>query len=98
MSKKQRRQVATERADKAPAKRAKPLPKGSSARTTSDKLLSARVEERGRQVVRLLRIVRALEAARYGLTVQQLIEQAVLDCSERTVYRDLDHLAQVGFQ
>ena len=86
------------RADKAPVKRAKPLPKGNSARASSDKLLSARGEERGRQVVRLLRIMRVLEAARFGLTVQELIEHAELECSERTVYRDLEHLAQVGFQ
>ncbi len=53
--------------------------------------------DRGRQVTRLLDILRALESAHLGLTVEQLLEQLRLNSSQRTVYRDLDHLETAGF-
>lgn len=99
MSRKQRKQVPANGADGALMKRAKPLSKRTLEQTSGlARLLSPPAEDRGRQVVRLLRLVRTLEAARRGFTVQELIDHAELDCSERTVYRDLEHLAQVGFQ
>ncbi len=56
-----------------------------------------RMEERGRQVTRLLDLLRALENARHGLSVQDIIEQLDGGCSQRTVYRDLQHLQAAGF-
>lgn len=67
----------------------------SEARITKKSAL--RLGERGRQVTRLLDLLRALERSRCGLTVQQLIEQLDLACSERTVYRDIQHLQSAGF-
>ncbi len=52
---------------------------------------------RGRQVTRLFDLLRALERTRYGLTVNELIEQLLPECSERTVYRDLRDLMSAGF-
>lgn len=51
--------------------------------------------ESGRQIVRLLNILRALEGARNGLTVRELMAQLELDCGIRQLYRSLDHLAKV---
>src|SRR5690606_30851530 len=45
-----------------------------------------------------LDLLRTLEGARRGLAVKELLEQPGVSCSERTIYRDLDHLAQAGFQ
>jgi predicted DNA-binding transcriptional regulator YafY len=52
---------------------------------------------RGRQVVRQWEVLRALERARRGLTVQELAEIIDQESSLRTVYRDLDALEQAGF-
>lgn len=54
-------------------------------------------EDRGRQVVRLLTLLRALENARRGLTAQELHAAVEKDCSLRTIYRDVGHLQQAGF-
>lgn len=53
--------------------------------------------QRGRQVTRALLILKALENSRRGLTVQELLSELQLDCGERTVYRDLEHLQKAGF-
>lgn len=53
--------------------------------------------ERGRQVLRLFAILRAIENSRLGLTVQQLLEVVEEGCSLRTVYRDIEHLCAAGF-
>lgn len=53
--------------------------------------------DRGRQVTRLLDLLRSLERARYGLTVAEILEQGILTCSQRTVYRDLRDLMSAGF-
>ncbi len=61
------------------------------------KALQGRPEVRGRQVVRQLTILRALENARRGLTVAQLHELVPDGCVLRTVYRDVEQLQQAGF-
>lgn len=61
------------------------------------KPLRERPAERGRQVVRQLTLLRALDSARRGLTVAELHELVADGCTLRTVYRDLDHLSQAGF-
>lgn len=71
---------------------------GVAAAPRAKALRAANQEERGRQVVRLLDLLRTLEGARRGLTVKELLGQPGISCSERTIYRDLDHLAQAGFQ
>ena len=70
----------------------------SGTKARAKKLQPQNAEDRGRQVIRLLDLLRTLEHARQGLTVKQLMEQPSLNCSERTIYRDLDHLKQAGFQ
>ena len=52
---------------------------------------------RGRQVVRQWAVLRTLERARRGLTVQELAEIIDQESSLRTVYRDLEALEQAGF-
>jgi predicted DNA-binding transcriptional regulator YafY len=66
--------------------RAKPLTRGGKP-----------TPERGRQVLRLFTILRALENSRQGLTVLEL--KALLEdgCSLRTLYRDVEQLRQAGF-
>lgn len=56
-----------------------------------------RMDERGRQVIRFLDVLRALENTRRGLTVKELVDQLELTCDPRTVYRDLEHLKRAGF-
>lgn len=56
-----------------------------------------KMDARGRQVIRFLNILRALENTRRGLTVKELIHDLELECDMRTVYRDLDHLRRAGF-
>lgn len=58
---------------------------------------SADEVESGKQVVRLLNILRTLEGARHGLTVRELMDQVELGCGIRQVYRGLDHLVSAGF-
>ncbi|TNE92824.1 MAG: WYL domain-containing protein [Deltaproteobacteria bacterium] len=53
--------------------------------------------QRGRQVLRQWALLRALEAARRGLTVQELAEVIDQPSSLRTVYRDLEALQDAGF-
>ena len=55
---------------------------------------------RGRQLVRQWHILRALTAARYGLTVAALWRDVVKSHGEatmRTVYRDIEGLRHAGF-
>lgn len=54
--------------------------------------------DRGRQVVRLLTILQALERSKRGLTVQELIANLELNCTVRTVYRDIEHLQAAGIR
>lgn len=57
----------------------------------------SKMVRRGRQVMRQWAVLRALEGARRGLTVQELAEVIDQDSSLRTVYRDLEALEQAGF-
>lgn len=53
-------------------------------------------KERGRQLRRILRLVRKLEHSRSGLTIEELGDE--LDVGRRTVYRDLRALEEAGFR
>lgn len=61
----------------------------------SAKTLQSDEGESGKQVVRLLNILRALEGARHGLTAREVLDQLELDCGIRTVYRSLGQLEAV---
>lgn len=61
------------------------------------KTLSPASDEGGRQVVRLLTILQALDNNRFGLTVSQLLERLEHTCDQRTVYRSIEHLNRAGF-
>lgn len=57
---------------------------------------SAHRRAAGRQVIRQWRLLVALQHARRGLTVPELMEIAE-ECTIRTLYRDLDQLSAAGF-
>lgn len=74
----------------------------SSSASQRAKALRAPANARGRQVIRQLSILRLLETSRRGLTIAEL-HQAITDgdsdnCSQRTIYRDIEQLQQAGFQ
>lgn len=50
---------------------------------------------RGNQVTRQWKLIQSLERSRRGLTFDELSRE--LDCTTRTVMRDLDHIQAVGF-
>jgi predicted DNA-binding transcriptional regulator YafY len=50
---------------------------------------------RGNQVTRQWRLIQLLERSRCGLTFDELARE--LDCTSRTVMRDLEHIQAVGF-
>jgi predicted DNA-binding transcriptional regulator YafY len=52
---------------------------------------------RGNQIVRQWRILRLLEGTRTGLRVREIHEALGGGMSERTIFRDLEHLQQAGF-
>ena len=51
----------------------------------------------GKQVVRQVRLLHALERSRPGLTVRELLDVADDSSTERTIYRDLEQLERAGF-
>lgn len=67
------------------------------ARRSVERASVLRMDERGRQVTRLLDLLRALEGTRRGLSVRELIEQLDPNRAQRMVYRDLEHLQAAGF-
>lgn len=80
------------------AKRLKPISNQPSERKRGKRIprdMSADDGESGRQMIRLLNILRALEGARNGLTVRELMDQLDLGCGMRQVYRSLKHLEKV---
>jgi proteasome accessory factor B len=54
-----------------------------------------RRKERGRQLQRILRLIKLFEHARYGYTIPEL--QKELDVTRRTIYRDLEMMEEAGF-
>lgn len=52
---------------------------------------------RGRQVVRVLTVLRELECAHWGRTLNELNRRFPFTVSERTLQRDLEHLQAAGF-
>jgi predicted DNA-binding transcriptional regulator YafY len=65
--------------------------------TARAKTLKGRPSHRGRQVVRQLTLLRAIEAARRGLTIAELHDLLEEPCNVRTVYRDVEQLQLAGF-
>src|SRR5690606_23300303 len=61
------------------------------------KALDGRPEARGRQVIRQLTLLRALENARRGLSVGELHALVGEECVQRTIYRDIEQLQAAGF-
>lgn len=68
------------------------------AKPSRAKALNTRSLERGKQMLRLFTILRALENSRRGLTMIELHELLEERCTQRTVYRDVEVLQQAGFQ
>lgn len=52
---------------------------------------------RGNQIARQWRILRLIEGAKNGLRAREIYEALGGDISERTVFRDLQHLQEAGF-
>jgi predicted DNA-binding transcriptional regulator YafY len=52
---------------------------------------------RGRSIIRQWRVLRAIEATRQGVTIEELHEQLGRPCTVRTLYRDVEQLQQAGF-
>lgn len=61
------------------------------------KTLDRASDEGGRQVVRLITILQALDSSRLGLTVADLIHRLENTCDQRTIYRDIGCLERAGF-
>ncbi|MHC4606499.1 MAG: helix-turn-helix transcriptional regulator, partial [Planctomycetota bacterium] len=55
-----------------------------------------RGKERGRQLARILRLIRKFEHARTGFTMKELAKD--MKISRRTLYRDLNALEGAGFR
>jgi proteasome accessory factor B len=53
-------------------------------------------KERGRQLLRVLRLVKLFEHSRFGLTINELRRE--LGVTRRTLYRDLDLLEDAGYR
>ncbi len=53
-------------------------------------------KERGRQLLRILKLIKLFEHARYGKTIPALCKE--LDVTRRTLYRDLDMLEDAGYR
>ena len=54
-----------------------------------------RRKERGRQLRRILKLLRLLEHSRYGFTLAELVRE--LEVTRRTVYRDLALIEEAGY-
>ena len=55
-----------------------------------------RRKERGRQLLRILKLIKLFEHSRYGLTIKELCKE--MDVTRRTLYRDLDQLEEAGYR
>ncbi len=55
-----------------------------------------RRKERGRQLQRILRLIKVFEHSRYGMTINELCRET--EVTRRTLYRDLDMLEEAGFR
>jgi predicted DNA-binding transcriptional regulator YafY len=53
-------------------------------------------KERGRQLLRILKLIKLFEHSRYGMTIAELCKE--LDVTRRTLYRDLDMLEEAGYR
>ncbi len=55
-----------------------------------------RRKERGRQLLRILKLVKLFEHSRYGLTINELTRE--MDVTRRTLYRDLEMIEDAGYR
>jgi proteasome accessory factor B len=55
-----------------------------------------RRRERGRQLLRVLKLVKLFEHSRYGLTINELTRE--MDVTRRTLYRDLELIEDAGYR
>ena len=55
-----------------------------------------RRKERGRQLLRILKLIKLFEHSRYGLTINELCRE--MDVKRRTLYRDLDMIEDANYR
>ena len=55
-----------------------------------------RRKERGRQLLRILKLIKLFEHSRYGLTILELCKE--MDVTRRTLYRDLGMVEDAGYR
>ena len=55
-----------------------------------------RRKERGRQLARVLRLIKLFEHSKYGLTINELSRE--MEVRRRTLYRDLDMIEDAGYR
>jgi proteasome accessory factor B len=55
-----------------------------------------RRKERGRQLLRILKLVKLFEHSKFGLTIPELCREC--DVTRRTLYRDLDQMEDAGYR
>jgi len=55
-----------------------------------------RRKERGRQLLRILKLIKLFEHSRYGMTINELCREMTV--TRRTLYRDLDMVEDAGYR
>ncbi|HXX93878.1 MAG TPA: HTH domain-containing protein, partial [Planctomycetota bacterium] len=55
-----------------------------------------RQKERGRQIRRILKLIRLFEHSRYGLTMRELCREMAV--GRRTLYRDLETMEDANYR
>ena len=55
-----------------------------------------RRKERGRQLLRVLKLIKLFEHSRYGMTINELCRE--MDVKRRTLYRDLDMIEEANYR
>ena len=55
-----------------------------------------RRKERGRQLLRILKLIKLFEHSRYGLTINELCRE--MSVTRRTLYRDLEMVEEAGYR
>ena len=53
-------------------------------------------KERGRQLLRVLKLIKLFEHSRYGLTINELCREMTV--TRRTLYRDLEMVEDAGYR
>lgn len=55
-----------------------------------------RRKERGRQLLRILKLIKLFEHSRFGMTINELVRE--MDVTRRTLYRDLELMEDAGYR